>query len=148
MITKINKKILFGIVLVVLCLSCNVVFAQDAKGAKEIFTKYIKCVKKSDYLTAARYIIKEDLDNFKDTLLPLFIALSDSGDQDAESFARLVLGKYEKDPGSITSEVFFANYMNFVMAYQQDLKKMMAESEFNIENVYFNNSDKNLLVIE
>ncbi|GMO43609.1 MAG: hypothetical protein Ta2B_24210 [Termitinemataceae bacterium] len=137
-----------SLVAVILVLNCVSVFAQDKKDAQKVFVQYMDCVKKSDYASASKYILKEDLENFKNLLVPIFVKLLKTDDDpDVAALTDMLFGKYTKKPESIPPQTFFANFMNFVVATQEGFAEIMEQAEFEIGDIYFNENDPNLLII-
>ena len=139
-----KKYFFISLFIFIFFVNCN--SSPNYNDAKNTFIAYNDCIKELNFLGASKYILKEDLDNFKNGFLDILDKINNSSDNEL-LYLKLSLLKGE-DINNISSDNFFVNFMEFTMSIPNVSKAytLMAELDCTITNVFHDDTNDTLII--
>jgi hypothetical protein len=132
--------------MVVGCISNKNTFSykiDPVEDAKKVFFDYYGYLKNANYIAASNYILKNDLDEYKEFFFPLFVNMKESYSGKSPYWDNMIL--FDENDEEVSSEVFLANCLEISMEIHSDLQYFLKNTEIEIINWHQENNYKTII---
>jgi hypothetical protein len=111
--------------------------------AKKVLFDFYDFYKEANYTAASDYILKDDLDEYKEFFSPLLAKMIESNDTHSLFWDKMII--FSKNTEEVSSKEFFAACLEWSMAILGDFQDLMKGTEIEIINWHQTNNFKTII---